>query len=1293
MKKIISIILAILLLFNAVPLYVNASSKEIVSSDYFDVERRLIEEGYGEYYLEYNILPKPIEGSIHRSKEIVLVLDTSGSMMARVDNSYDSRIEILKKSAKKFIEKISKLEDVKLAIVEYSNAAHINTGNNTVEDPFLYLSDYYDEKEEALDIIEELEASGGTNIGDGIRLARHILDNQSNADKYIVFMTDGLPTYCSMKKPDGFVEFDYESVFTGIAGLYRIDYINPLKIRSSGLLDYIEEYPDIEYYHGRNILDLTQNYMFSRTNFTRKLSKYIPTFDVYEFQSVDDGYARVMNPHKFGLGTGSSFLVNQQYEQYGSLNPFAVTYLYDSMEKATHEINLKAGYYIDFLVHDEEGSILEKSINHIGSDKNNFIYVSRASEMVTVYEDIAEKIIKEYLITDCSIIDYVPSVLEVKTDEFDIQYTGADNRQFKIPLNDIEYVYNKEDNMHYAEPITIRVPLQTSNRRENIVLKEGIFDYKKPNKKKEFIRLPAKEYIRPYAERIEKTTEDGESYIDNSVRISWNPIEGADSYMIHRMGDYTENNYTYELIEERFKGTSIVVPIGENDGANTYYEVIPIRNEEELRFGRAKCDTKPYINNLKVEKTEEGFVVSFDEIVGDVHYTITPKKNHRLKEVEMDSDQNHFTVKEGRVYYTYPNDYTFKQIAFEVQAKKASCSKDVKLTKEIDNKKEIIVKANRVHATDSAEKEYLQNEVSVTWSKVKGAVKYRISKKYTKNNEYDYKVVKEVSFGDSEKASLNIPIEPIDRDLTDYKVEALDARNIVMIDGVSTCDTRPSINNLEIKKKANKTIVSFDYINGAYRFRLYPVIDGIRQNEPIYAFYSKTSATDNIRKKDNQFVISNIPTGNWDTLSYEVEGDKISEKIFAATLAEVLPNKTREVTNLALDVSATRVQATDAKGNSYTTNTVSVQWSEVEGAFKYKLMKRDKNASAYTPVSEVMGNSLTLPIAFEDKEFTYYKVIALDSSNNVIREEEALCETSPKINNLTIIQDKGNAVVSFDTIVGDVDYTIGGQIDSSWSYRHTENSKAPDKVMVSGNRTTFIYSDSWNTCQFIIRAIKKNCKEDFETSDTLTRKVEATISGSFDNFKYGQFQRVKIVVDSIHLENANIYSPIFKIALNSIENNQTPLEFSNPIINLKVNGEDISFDVERRNDELYIRPVAYYTDNDKMIEASDQFELMLDFAITYKTSDGRLISEDVLNTIRSNPNFNELKTYNIPFKIEELLNEFYGRTDVASIEYDFMYQLNNPKTFWNDDFIRTGNLGMKMKKIRMKNELKIGSEF
>ena len=164
-----------------------------------------------EVTVRYKLTPHPFQHNVSKSKEIVLVLDGSGSMSG-------SKLTNLKKAAKEFITRLSEVDNLKIGIVVYSSEATINPNkvNGTKKSKSLDSSGYHQipnysstvgatlldvGDNRLMTMIDNITALGGTNTGEGLRKAEYLLQQgDPEANKTLILMSDGLPTFYSVKK-------------------------------------------------------------------------------------------------------------------------------------------------------------------------------------------------------------------------------------------------------------------------------------------------------------------------------------------------------------------------------------------------------------------------------------------------------------------------------------------------------------------------------------------------------------------------------------------------------------------------------------------------------------------------------------------------------------------------------------------------------------------------------------------------------------------------------------------------------------------------------------------------------------------------------------------------------------------------------------------------------------------------------------------------------------------------------------------------------------------------------------
>ncbi|MBQ9719026.1 MAG: VWA domain-containing protein, partial [Clostridia bacterium] len=113
---------------------------------------------------------------------IVLVLDRSGSM----SNGGSMKMANAKAAAKDFVDKFlpDYASNVKIGVVSYAGDVTVN-------------SEFTTNKDDLNSAIDQIRATGGTNIQLGIKTAQDMLAEveNKNAQKIIVVLTDGDPTY------------------------------------------------------------------------------------------------------------------------------------------------------------------------------------------------------------------------------------------------------------------------------------------------------------------------------------------------------------------------------------------------------------------------------------------------------------------------------------------------------------------------------------------------------------------------------------------------------------------------------------------------------------------------------------------------------------------------------------------------------------------------------------------------------------------------------------------------------------------------------------------------------------------------------------------------------------------------------------------------------------------------------------------------------------------------------------------------------------------------------------------
>ncbi|CAN5527226.1 hypothetical protein BH11CYA1_BH11CYA1_05750 [soil metagenome] len=151
-------------------LYYSVSDKDMAASV---LTHKL--EGEDGYFLL--TLSPPLKSNQIVGKDIVLVADTSGSMQGE-------KIEQCKKALKYVVNSLTPAD--RFGLVNFSTDAESFRSSLAAATP--------DNKKAAVAFIDDLEARGGTNIGDALHTGISLLKEETSRPAYLVMMTDGEPT-------------------------------------------------------------------------------------------------------------------------------------------------------------------------------------------------------------------------------------------------------------------------------------------------------------------------------------------------------------------------------------------------------------------------------------------------------------------------------------------------------------------------------------------------------------------------------------------------------------------------------------------------------------------------------------------------------------------------------------------------------------------------------------------------------------------------------------------------------------------------------------------------------------------------------------------------------------------------------------------------------------------------------------------------------------------------------------------------------------------------------------------
>ena len=145
------------------------------------------------YKINLNAETTGREGDVEaQGASVVMVLDASDSMKYSIANTNISKLEALKNAANTFIDTLkSKSPESEIAIIWYSGH---EGGSTSITNPGFKQLNKDEDVSSLKRTISDKNASGGTPMGVALETARNQLSNAKHEkNKYVVFMTDGLP--------------------------------------------------------------------------------------------------------------------------------------------------------------------------------------------------------------------------------------------------------------------------------------------------------------------------------------------------------------------------------------------------------------------------------------------------------------------------------------------------------------------------------------------------------------------------------------------------------------------------------------------------------------------------------------------------------------------------------------------------------------------------------------------------------------------------------------------------------------------------------------------------------------------------------------------------------------------------------------------------------------------------------------------------------------------------------------------------------------------------------------------
>lgn len=522
----------------------------------------------------------------------------------------------------------------------------------------------------------------------------------------------------------------------------------------------------------------------------------------------------------------------------------------------------------------------------------------------------------------------------------------------------------------------------------------------------------------------------------NSITINWNEIKGATEYLLYRKGGEDSKFRVIATV------SGVTYTDSENIENNTKYTYAVRGKSKAGDYGWYIGNSFNYIDTVKITVTNEksGVRIAWDKVDGATAFSIQ-------KRVAGESVWMEMKRVEGDVLAVTDKDVTsgvtYEYSVIVYKGESASAKSDAVKIKCVA----IVPKVTLANHADG---------VSIKWSEVEGAEKYRI-----------YRKVKGETSWTGLATLSNETISYIDKDATTGTVNYYAVR--AYIDNTWSSYDSYAINYLatpKVKKSYSDMgkgiTLQWNAVAGAAKYRVYRATDDGKK-WVLLGTVTGTSYTD-----------KNVTLGKSYKYTLRAEnGKNLSAYVKAGW----------KVQYTLATPSVTKVTTTS--------NSIKIQWNAVNGAEGYRVYRKKSGEANWTLLAKVTGKSYTDKNVKVGSVYTYtlraYKGKTLSAYNKSGWVGVILKTPAVKIANAS-----NGVKVSWSKVSGAVGYTVySSQYDantgkwSSWKNRGTAKSTLSswvDKKAQSGTKY-----------KYTVRAVNGLCRSAYKASSELLYLAQPTV--------------------------------------------------------------------------------------------------------------------------------------------------------------------------------------------------------
>lgn len=522
----------------------------------------------------------------------------------------------------------------------------------------------------------------------------------------------------------------------------------------------------------------------------------------------------------------------------------------------------------------------------------------------------------------------------------------------------------------------------------------------------------------------------------NSITINWNEIKGATEYLLYRKGGEDSKFRVIATV------SGVTYTDSENIENNTKYTYAVRGKSKTGDYGWYIGKSFNYMDAVKITATNEksGVRIAWDNVEGATGFGV-------YKRVEGETAWMEVKKVEGDVLAVTDKDVTsgvtYEYSVIVYKGESASAQSDAVKIKCVA----IVPKVTLANHVDG---------VSIKWSGVEGAEKYRIYRKL--KGETSWTTLTTVS---ADKTSY------VDKGATTGASNYYAVR--VYIDNTWSSYDSYAINYLatpRVKSKssdANKGItLKWDAVAGAAKYRVYRATDDGKKWK-LLSTVTATSYTDKNVTLGKSYKYTLRAENNKNLSAYVKDGWTVKY-----TLAT--PSVTKVTTS---------------------SDSIKIQWNAVSGAKGYRVYRKASGETKWTQLAKVTGTSYTDKNVKVGSVYTYtlraYNGSVLSAYNKTGWVGVILKTPAVKIANVS-----NGIKVSWSKVSGAGGYTVySSQYDantgkwSSWKNRGTAKatkSSWVDKKTQSGIKY-----------KYTVRAVNGLCKSAYKASGALIYLAEPTV--------------------------------------------------------------------------------------------------------------------------------------------------------------------------------------------------------